>query len=145
MGCNRCGGGRLMGGHPGQNQKWDYAEIADIAVRAHNRGERMAAVIAEIFDVTEVNARTMISKCRDLGFPIPASSPGAEVKQRDGQPKPEQLKQVTTKRLHRYSVFEGMTKKDVDDFIAKHGRYPTQDPVRRRHRGPETGTIGEFT
>ena len=135
----------MMAGHPGQNQKWDYAVIADIAIRAHNRGERMAGVIAEIFDVTEVNARSMISKCRDLGFPVPASSPGAEVKDRTtDNPERPTRQPVHTKRLHTYSVFEGMTKKDVDEFIAKHGRYPTQDPVRRRRRGPESGTMGEF-
>ncbi len=135
----------MMAGHPGQNQKWDYAVIADIAIRAHNRGERMASVIAEIFDVTEVNARSMIQKCRDLGFPLPASAPGAPLKDRTEQAAPAaERKPVTTKRLHTYSVFEGMTKKDVDEFIAKNGRYPTQDPVRRRHRGPDAGTMGEF-
>lgn len=133
-----------MGGHPGQNQKWDYAVIADIAVRAHNRGERMAAVIAEIFDVTEVNARSMISKCRDLGFPIPAAAQGASIKDRDSEPKQQPPKPFTTKRLHTFSVFEGMTKKDVDEFIAKHGRYPTQDPVRRRYFGHETGNLGDI-
>lgn len=62
----------MPGPQPGKGRFGDYTELAAIARQAHANGQRMAAVLAATYGLTERAASAHISRARKRGHAIPS-------------------------------------------------------------------------
>jgi len=61
----------MSGPVPGVPYKWQPTELFKLCVWAEHSGLSMAKTLAERYGITEHNARTRISRLRQLGYDVP--------------------------------------------------------------------------